>query len=94
MRAMLVRVKYKVVPRFSSWIEVLNPCHRSMLRALEFDSSINHFGKYDLRAAIPCKDNRPKAVTDRSYAKRRTGPKDTGKDLRHNNSTQSHRRPL
>ena len=57
-----------------------------MLRALKFDSNVKHFGKYDLRAAISCLDTRAKAVTDRSYAKRRTGPKDTGKELRLNNT--------
>ena len=53
-----------------------------MWRALEFDSSINHFGKYDLRAPIPCPDTRAKATVDKNYAKRRSGPKDIGKDLR------------
>ena len=87
---MMARVKYKVVPRFSSWVEILDPCHRSMWRALEFDSGINQFGKYDLRAPIPCPDTRAKPAVDRNYAKRRSGPKDIGKDLRINN-TPSHR---
>ena len=66
-RAMAARVKYKVSPRFSSWVEILDPCHRSMWRALEFDSSINHFGKYDLKAAIPCPDICSKVVMETKY---------------------------
>ena len=77
-----MRLKYKVSPRFSAWMEVLDPCHRSMWRAIEFDTNINHFAHYDLRHTIPCPDTRAKAATDRSYGKIRTGPRDIGKDLR------------
>ena len=81
-RAISVRLKYKVAPRFSAWMEVLDPCHRSMWRAIEFDTNINHFEQYDLRHKIPCPDTRAKAATDRNYGKVRNGPRDTGKDLR------------
>ena len=91
-RAIFVRVKNKCSPKFSAWCEILDPCHRSMWRALEFDSNINHFGNYDLFNAIPCPDTRSKASTDRSYAKIRTGPKDIGKDLRLFQTTPASRR--
>ena len=51
-------------------------------RAIEFDTSINHFEQYDLRHTIPCPDTRAKAATDRNYGKIRSGPRDIGKDLR------------
>ena len=63
-----------------------------MWRALEFDSNINHFEKYDLFDPIPCPDTRSKASTDRSYAKVRSGPKDVGKDLRLYQTTPASRR--
>ena len=81
-RAIAVRLKYKVSPRFSAWMEVLDLCHRSMWRAIEFDTRINHFAHYDLRHTIPCPDTRAKAAIDKSYEKKRTGPRDIGKDLR------------
>ena len=91
-RAIFVRVKNKCSPKFSAWCEILDPCHRSMWRALEFDSNINHFEKYDLFNPIPCPDTRSKASTDRSYAKVRSGPKDVGKDLRLYQTTPASRR--
>ena len=68
-RAIFVRVKYKCLPSFSTWCKILDQCHSCMWRAIKFDASINHFGKYDLRATIPCPDDLSKAVTDKSYAK-------------------------
>ena len=40
----------------------------------------------------PCPDTRSKAITDRSYAKIRSGPKDVGKDLRLYQTTPASRR--
>ena len=37
-KAAYVRVKTKCIPRFSSWVEVLDPCHRSLWRVLDFDN--------------------------------------------------------
>jgi hypothetical protein len=49
-----VRVKTKFVPRFSALVEVLDPWHKSLWRALDFDSTVNHFPKYDLFNPTPC----------------------------------------
>ena len=37
-KAAYVRVKTKCVPRISDWVEVLDPCHRSLWRVLDFDN--------------------------------------------------------
>ena len=58
-----MRVKTKCVPRFSAWVEVLDPCHRSLWRALDFNSTVNHFQKYDLFNPIPCPDTHTCKVT-------------------------------
>ena len=63
-KAAYVLVKTKCVPRFSAWVEVLDPCHRSLWCALDFDSTVNHFHKYDLFNPIPCPDTCAKSITD------------------------------
>ena len=43
-----VRVKIKCVPRFSAWIEVLDPCHRNLWCSHYFDTTVNHYQKHNL----------------------------------------------
>ena len=92
-KAAYVRVKTKCVPRFSAWIEVLDPCHRNLWRALDFDTTVNHYQKYDLHSQIPCPDTRAKALIDKAYGVRRSTPRDQGTDLRVAQRTPSNRNP-
>jgi hypothetical protein len=61
-------VKTKCVPRFSAWVKVLDPCHRSLWRALDFDTTVNHFRNYDMYKIIPCPDTWANSLTDQAYA--------------------------
>ena len=67
-KAAYVRVKTKCVPRFSAWVKVLGPCHRSLWRALDFDTTVNHFCNYDMYKIIPGPDTWATALTDQAYA--------------------------
>ena len=92
-KAAYVRVKTKCVPRFSAWIEVLDPCHRNLWRALDFDTTVNHYAKYDLHSPIPCPDTRAKAITEKAYGVRRSTPRDQGTDMRISQRTPTNRKP-
>ena len=74
-------------------IEVLDPCHRNLWRALDFETTVNHYQKYDLHNQIPCPDTRAKALTDKAYGVRRSNPRDQRTDLRVAQRIPSNRNP-
>ena len=89
-KAAYVRVKTKCVPRFSAWVEVLDPCHTSLWRAMDFDTNVNYF------VIMTCTTSHPaltKALIDQAYAIIRNSPKDQGTDLRLTVRTPSTRKP-
>ena len=70
-RHMNVRIQFKTSPRFSVWVEGLDPCHRLCWRPIDLESHLSFFTGYDLGLDIPCPTTREKSQEDPKYRKPR-----------------------
>ena len=67
-RHMVVRLQFKMTPRFGVWIEGLDPCHRLCWRAIDLEDWDSFFKDYDLSNRIPDPITRAKSLEDPSYS--------------------------
>ena len=64
---MNMRIQFKTSPRFSVWVEGLDPCHRLCWRPIDLESHLSFFIGLD----IPCPTTREKSQEDPNYRKPR-----------------------